>query len=148
MKKILLAFLPLIFISYSTNLDSAEIKDCSTKKLQQMRPTYPVGIGSIEGYSVVSYDIMENGDVNNIKVIDSQCVQFDENEDIYFKKCPFFKNVSMGAAMYFKYTPPQDANGDACTIKDKLHKYNFQRMRAFHELIDSYNGPESIETKK
>ena len=90
----------------------------------------------------------ENGDVNNIKVIDSQCVQFDENEEIYFKKCPFFKNVSMGAAMYFKYTPPKDTNGNACLIKDKLHKYNFQRMRSFHEYIDSYDGPESIDTKK
>ena len=110
-----------------------------------MRPIYPSGIGSIEGYSIVSYDIKRNGLVKNIKVLDSQCVQYDSDEQGYFKKCPFFISVSKGAALYFEYQPPLNKFGKSCVIENNFHRYNFMRGQSSHQEIDSYIGPDPQE---
>ena len=116
--------------------DNKDLIDQKIRKAKTDNEAVPAEEKDLKNRPEASNLISIYASINNIKVIDSQCVQFDENEDIYFKKCPFFKNVSMGAAMYFKYTPPQDANGDACSIKDKLHG-SFNPSTIFSSLNSS-----------
>ncbi len=134
--------------TFTLNVFSTNDSECYAKKIQQMRPIYPSGIGSIEGYSIVSYDIKRNGLVENIKVLDSQCVQYDSDEKSYFKKCPFFISVSKGAALYFEYKPPLKKSGESCKIENKFHRYNFIRGQTTHQEIDEYNGPDPKELIK
>ena len=131
--------------TFTLNVFSTNDSECYAKKIQQMRPIYPSGIGSIEGYSIVSYDIKRNGLVENIQVLDSQCVQYDSDEKGYFKKCPFFISVSKGAALYFKYQPPLNKFGKSCVIENNFHRYNFMREKTSHQEIDSYIGPDPQE---
>ena len=131
--------------TFTLNVFSTNDSECYAKKIQQMRPIYPSGIGSIEGYSIVSYDIKRNGLVKNIKVLDSQCVQYDSDEQGYFKKCPFFISVSKGAALYFEYQPPLNKFGKSCVIENNFHRYNFMRGQTSHQEIDSYIGPDPQE---
>lgn len=129
-----LFFKLLLIIPFVIEANTVFQDDCSTKKKQIMRPSYPMGIGSTEGYAVVKYDIKKNGTVKNVKVIESQCIVVDlladddekqDDKEIVYKSCPYFKSSAIGAMLYFKFKPPLNSKGQSCTIKDQEHKFTF-----------------------
>ena len=127
MKKmnLLLAFLML----GSPNILAAKAvgsDDCSTKKIQVMKPEFPPA--AISGYAVVHFEIKEDGTTRNITAGESMCVRVNrKNRSTKIKECGIFKRYAVNAAHFLKYAPPQKKDGGACTLKNS-HRYTF-----FHE---------------
>lgn len=122
-------FTCIVFISSSVTAAITE-DDCSTRKIQIMKPEYPYT--TFQGYSIVSYSINNDGSVSNIKVAESKCaVSRGDDGLINFKSCPFFKKVSVDAAKYLKFLPPKDSNDNACSIKNHTHRYTYRFYEGF-----------------
>ena len=127
-------FTCIVFISFSVSAAITK-DDCSTRKIQIMKPEYPYT--TFQGYSIVSYSINNDGSVSNIKVAESNfAVSRSDDGSINFKPCPFFKKVSVDAAKYLKFIPPKDSNDNACSIKKHTHRYTY---RFYESLLQDKN---------
>jgi hypothetical protein len=107
---------------------------CSTSFKQIMKPEYP--LTDHQGYSVLSFDINEEGRLINTKIKESMCVTGrDDNGKIEFKKCPFFKTKSLIASKYIRFLPPKDKSGFKCSIRNHEHRYTFSQYNS--NIIDN-----------
>jgi len=122
-QKLLLAFITLIpFVVYAENVES--VNGCKTKLVQMLIPDWPNA--NYQGYSIVSFNINEDGGISESKIKESKCaIDRDENGIIVFKTCPFFKKVSFAASKYLKYKKPINKEGLPCSIENHKYKYNF-----------------------
>lgn len=126
----------IVFISFPVSAVISE-DDCSTRKIQIMKPEYPYT--TFQGYSIVSYAINNDGSVSNIKVAESNCaVSRSDDGSINFKPCPFFKKVSVDAAKYLKFLPPKDSNDNACSIQRHTHRYTYRFYEGFLDDKDQF----------
>ncbi len=122
-QKLLLAFITLIpFVVYAEKVES--VNGCKTKLVQMLIPDWPNA--NYQGYSIVSFNINEDGGISESKIKESKCaIDRDENGIIVFKTCPFFKKVSFAASKYLKYKKPINKEGLSCSIKNHEYRYNF-----------------------
>ena len=122
-QKLLLAFITLIpFVVYAENVES--VNGCKTKLVQMLIPDWPNA--NYQGYSIVSFNINEDGGISESKIKESKCaIDRDENGIIVFKTCPFFKKVSFAASKYLKYKNPINKEGLSCSIKNHEYRYKF-----------------------
>ena len=114
-QKLLLTFITLIpFVVYAENIES--VNGCKTKLVQMLIPDWPNA--NYQGYSIVSFNINEDGGISESKIKESKCaIDRDENGIIVFKTCPFFKKVSFAASKYLKYKKPINKERLSCYIK-------------------------------
>ena len=119
----------ILILIFFTNLAYTDITDsCYTKMTQIMKPSYPRT--NYQGYAEVKFNINKYGTVENVRIISSDCaIARDNDKNIIFKRCPFFKSNAVAAAKYLKFKPPVDSLGNACEIKGKTHKYKFSRFK-------------------
>ena len=122
-QKLLLAFITLIpFVVYAEKVES--VNGCKTKLVQMLIPDWPNA--NYQGYSIVSFNINEDGGISESKIKESKCaIDRDEDGIIVFKTCPFFKKVSFAASKYLKYKKPINKEGLSCSIKNHEYRYNF-----------------------
>ena len=98
--------------------------DCQTKLVRVYEPLYPNTI--YQGYSIVNFDIDTDSSITNIKATKSMCATSrNDNGEINFKTCPFFKPTSVAAAKFLKFNQPKDSSGKSCKITNAKIKYNY-----------------------
>lgn len=123
---LLVLFLTINLSSQSLNNLIVDSSGCSTKLKQIMKPEYP--LTDHQGYVILMFDIDADGELKNTKIKESMCVtERDEEGSIIFKKCPFFKNKTLIASKYMKFSNPQDIAGNSCEIIDHEHRFTFSR---------------------
>lgn len=122
-KNLFLAFF--ICITFGVNAGVVEDeKGCKTKLIQMLIPDWPNA--NYQGYSIVSFNIDEDGGISKSKIKESKCaVARDESGAIVFETCPFFKKVSFAASKYLRYKEPINKEGLPCSIENHKYKYNF-----------------------
>ena len=81
---------------------------------------------SIFSLFLFSFDIDTDSSITNIKATKSMCATSrNDNGEINFKSCPFFKPTSVAAAKFLKFNQPKDSSGKSCKITNAKIKYNY-----------------------
>ena len=116
--------------SIATTSGIVEQGDCSTKKIQIMKPEFPPA--AVSGYVVVNFTINESGALENIRAGESMCVLVSKrNKSAEMKSCGIFKRYAINAAHFLKYNPPLNSKKEACSLQGVEHRYTF-----YHEKSD------------
>tara|TARA_B100000575_G_C23117570_1_gene646255 strand:- start:969 stop:2102 length:1134 start_codon:yes stop_codon:yes gene_type:complete len=94
--------------------------------LFKVQPAYPrrAQERGINGYSIVSFDINEDGSVDNIKVVEGMCGPIGSSESNY-RSCNTFDESSIRAAEKMKYKP-RLVKGKAVKVEGVLQKFTFE----------------------
>jgi hypothetical protein len=89
----------------------------------------------------VNFDINTDSSITNIKATKSMCATSrNENGEINFKTCPFFKPTSVAAAKFLKFNQPKDSSGKSCKITNAKIKYNYSlyNFKIINDNIDIF----------
>ena len=94
--------------------------------LIKIQPVYPrrAQERGINGYSIVSFDINEDGTINNIKAVEGMCGPVGSSQSNY-RSCTTFDEASIKAAEKMKYKP-RLINGKAVKVEGVLHKFTYE----------------------
>ena len=109
------------------------IDDADYKPIFKRVPDYPKNPLSkrIMGYSIVMFDIEENGKTSNHKIVEEKCFNIEANGSYYWYEasdetvympidCNYFNDSSIAAARRLKYE-----NNFGGTIKEVQHKFTY-----------------------
>ena len=94
--------------------------------LIKIQPVYPrrAQERGINGYSIVAFDINEDGTVNNISAVEGMCGPIGSSQSNY-SSCTTFDESSIKAAEKMIYKP-RLIKGKAVKVERVLHKFTFK----------------------
>jgi len=94
--------------------------------LFKVQPVYPrrAQERGINGYSIVVFDINEDGTVDNIKAVEGMCGSIGSSQSNY-RSCTTFDESSIRAAGKMKYKP-RLIQGKAVKVEGVFHKFTFE----------------------
>lgn len=106
-------------------------------KSAQVQPTYPriAQERGIQGYVIVSFTILDNGETSDHVIVDSACGQFFNIFSSNLEKCDIFNRSALYAAKKLKYKPAK-LNNKNVSVNEHLHRFTYL-LSPDQTLLDS-----------
>ena len=106
-------------------------------KSAKAQPRYPAAAQArgIQGYVIVSFTILDDGETADHKIVDSACGQSFNIFSPNLKKCNIFNGSALHAAKKLKYKPAK-LNDKNVSVNEHLHRFTYL-MSPDQTLLDS-----------